>query len=128
MNFVNVGFAVLVAFITDLFIGSTPAFASEQRIQDRTRFEKLVDALELRRPFIALRVTRDGTITGRAFGRDVSGNWTWEDTYFCRSMTWGQKDIDYNCQEVRVAGDRLIFQSDRGTGDQADFRIIDPNR
>jgi hypothetical protein len=128
MNLVNIGFTVSIAFIADLMLGSTPVLASEQRIQDRTKFENLVDALELRRPFISLRVTRDGNITGRAFGRYVSGNWTWEDTFFCRSMTWGQKEIDYNCQEVRVTGNRLIFQSDRGTGDQADFNIIDPNR
>jgi hypothetical protein len=39
---------------------------------------------------IQLRVSDTGEISGKGFGRDVTGTWEWADGFFCRSMTLGR--------------------------------------
>jgi hypothetical protein len=88
------------------------------------RFIELVRGKTLRRPLIRLQVSADGTISGVGAFQKVSGNWTWKDGYFCRSLCWGGSDLPYNCQQVSINGDSLRFTSDRGTGKSAAFRLI----
>ena len=88
------------------------------------RFIELVRGKTLRRPLIRLQVSADGTISGAGAFQKVSGNWTWQDGYFCRSLRWGGSDLPYNCQQVSIDDDSLRFTSDRGTGDSAAFRLI----
>lgn len=94
-----------------------------QKISDKTRFVQAVEDKELTRMGIGLDVTADGKIIGRAFGRDVTGNWTWQDGYFCRDLFWGKRDLGYNCQEVKLHGATIRFTSDRGTGQFADLTL-----
>lgn len=105
---------------------ATAKGSGEKRLTTQAQFQAAVLGYDLKRAFITLTVTADGKITGRAFGRAVTGDWTWQDGYFCRSMLWGDRDIGYNCQEVRQNGDTLTFQSDRGTGMAADFTRTAP--
>lgn len=93
------------------------------KVDDRTDFVSLLEGRQLTRVGIKLRVTPDGQISGRAFGYDVSGSWTWTAGYFCRDLYWGGDDLGRNCQEVKVRGDTLRFTSDRGSGDHADLRL-----
>ena len=72
---------------------------------------------------IKVTVTPDGHINGKAYGRPVKGKWKWSDGYFCRDLSWGKMDLGPNCQEVRVNGKTVRFQSDRGTGRFADLRM-----
>lgn len=39
----------------------------------------------------------EGWIEGVVLGRDVFGDWMWQDGYFCCDMIWGECLIDYNC-------------------------------
>jgi hypothetical protein len=72
---------------------------------------------------VRLVVRADGGLTGRAFGRAVTGSWTWEDGYFCRTITAGSRVLPRNCQTVARDGDTLRFTADRGAGDTADLRL-----
>lgn len=99
------------------------ALADYEPIRDRAEFLGVVTQGDLTRMGIRLTVTPDGAIVGRAFGRDVSGNWTWEDGYFCRDLFWGETTFGYNCQEVARDGRSVRFTSDKGTGESASLRL-----
>jgi hypothetical protein len=92
-------------------------------VSDEQAFVSLVDGRKLTRVGIHLDVTPDGKIKGRAFGRDVTGAWTWKSGYFCRDLYWGSRDLGPNCQAVAVQGDTIRFTSDQGKGDFADLRL-----
>jgi len=94
-----------------------------QKVSDKSRFVEIVQDKELIRMGIGLDVMPDGKIVGRAFGRDVTGSWTWQDGYFCRDLFWGQRELGYNCQEVKVNGATIRFTSDEGTGQFADLTL-----
>jgi len=74
---------------------------------------------------LKLNVRDSGKITGRAVGGKITGDWTWEDGYFCRTMYWGDREIPYNCQLVEIDGNKIRFTVDKGAGDDATFRITD---
>lgn len=101
---------------------ATPAAAFE-RITDAGDFSRTVVGRDLTRFGIRLQVTPEGGIEGRGFGYPVTGEWRWENGFFCRDMDWGGTEIEYNCQAVLREGNRVRFISDRGQGDSADFRL-----
>lgn len=94
-----------------------------ERVEDRDRFVQIISKGSLNRFGMTLVVQPDGRIGGRAFGRDVSGQWQWRDGYFCRDLYWGSRDLGPNCQEVKVSGEMVRFTSDQGSGDFADLRL-----
>ncbi len=104
---------------------ATPAVASDfERIEDRDNFVSLVKDRSLTRLGIRLRVSQDGQIQGRAFGKEISGGWTWQQGYFCRDLYADGDALDVrNCQTVQVRGNTLRFTSDKGQGDSADLRL-----
>ena len=106
-----------------LGVFATPVLADYEQIRDRSEFVGIVTQGDLTRMGIRLKVTAEGEIVGSAFGRDVSGNWTWEGDYFCRDLFWGDRSFGYNCQEVARDGRSLRFTSDKGTGDSASLRL-----
>lgn len=114
----NMCIAVVIALI------ALPAHAGGfEHVDDRPSFVSLIDGRTLTRFGIKLSVTPDGRITGRAFGRDVTGAWQWRAGYFCRDLYWGSKDLGPNCQAVKVQGRTVRFISDRGTGEYADLTL-----
>ncbi len=92
-------------------------------VQDADSFRTLISGKVLTRPLVRLTVSPEGRIDGMGAAWAVEGEWRWRDGYFCRDLRWGGEDLGYNCQEVRVNGNRIRFTSDRGTGDFADFRL-----
>jgi len=107
-----------------LALCATTADAME-KLSERDQFLETLDGRNLTIGIygLSLAVSPDGVIRGRAAGRDVTGEWTWQDGYFCRSMMWGQREIPYNCQLVQYDGREMRFTTDRGEGDYADFRL-----
>ncbi|SHH50292.1 dihydrodipicolinate reductase [Marivita hallyeonensis] len=99
------------------------AAAELKRIDDRSEFVALVQGKTLSRPMVRLQVGADGSISGRGVTWDVTGNWSWENGYFCRDLNWGGDDLGYNCQEVLANGSEMRFTADRGAGQSADFRL-----
>ena len=98
---------------------------SQETLTQRAKFVKAVTGhiLEIRILRVQLEVLDSGTITGKAFGRGVTGTWKWKDGFFCRSMTWGDRELAYNCQQVATDGTSLIFTSDQGSGRSAKFAL-----
>jgi len=95
------------------------AQADTRRISDRAEFLSLVEGRTLNHVGVALTVTPDGRIGGRAWGREVTGTWSWNGGYFCREMSWGDEPVASNCQAVQLEGSQLRFTSDRGQGQSA---------
>lgn len=99
------------------------AFAELSKIETRQEFVDAIQGKHLTLFAIKLNVTPEGQIDGRAYGRDVSGQWQWQNGYFCRDLYWGQTDLGPNCQEVRVDGNTIRFTSDKGAGRYADLKM-----
>lgn len=114
----------ILALCMALIVSGQAAIANE-RVTDKGTFLSLVDgnSLKIRLYALSLDVLPNGTIKGSALGSKVTGNWTWQDGYFCRGMMWGERDIGYNCQLVTAAADRMTFTTDKGAGDSATFRV-----
>lgn len=112
--------ACLVAIVALIATGAKADF---DKIVSQDDFLNHVAGKKLTRPLIELQVTPDGRIEGRGSIWDVSGNWTWQNGYFCRDLFWGGDPLGYNCQEVQVGGGKMRFTSDRGNGESAIFRL-----
>ncbi|MFD1195903.1 dihydrodipicolinate reductase [Seohaeicola saemankumensis] len=108
---------------------AVPSVAEEfMPIPDQSAFLSTVAGKDLRLKgygpiVVRLKVLPDGEITGRGLGWDVTGEWRWQDGFFCRDLNWGGTDLGPNCQEVRVQGQTVRFIADRGAGDFADFVV-----
>lgn len=112
----------ILVIISSLMAG--PAMAEFKRVTDRDNFVSLVKDRNLTRFGIRLNVSNQGKISGRAFGRKVSGDWSWSSGFFCRDLYLNGNILDGdNCQIVEVRGNTLRFTSDKGRGDSADLRL-----
>ncbi|WP_226780182.1 dihydrodipicolinate reductase [Oceaniglobus trochenteri] len=117
-------FLRLSALTTFLVTLALPVTAQEFRaVTDRATFVQLVEGRALGRFAVTLRVGRDGTINGRAFGRKVTGSWEWQGQYFCRDLSYGDSALAANCQQVLARGDTIRFVADRGRGQSADLTL-----
>jgi hypothetical protein len=96
-----------------------------QTVRDKRTFVSIVEGKDLRISLwgIRLQVQRDGQIKGQALGLPVSGQWQWQAGYFCRDLSWGERDLGANCQEVKVQGKTVRFTSDKGSGRFADLTL-----
>lgn len=103
----------------------TAAAAEFSVVSDRNTFVGLMEAGQLKHNLlpIRLRVSADGLINGEAVGSEVTGNWDWDNGYFCRTMAWGSREIPFNCQLVEVDGRKVRFTENQGQGRAATFRI-----
>ena len=113
---------VLVA----LLLSSAAAAQDFVPVTDKDAFLALVKGRELRLGVlgIAISINPDGTISGSASGWDLTGDWTWDNGFFCREMDWGGTKIDYNCQLVEARGTEAIrFTVDQGAGQAAEFNL-----
>ena len=66
---------------------------------------------------------KDGNITGNFRDRELTGTWTWEDGYFCRSVMLGNKDLPDDCQVITVSGDKVTYIRNRGEGKGLTYQI-----
>src|SRR6056300_1231478 len=122
MRYLTVFKAVLVASLISL----VPEFATSQTsqwVKEEHKFIILIDGKKLKRFLIELSVETDGTITGTGAGTNVTGSWNWQDNYFCRNLSWGNRDLGSDCQKVELKDKKLFFTSDRGLGTTAGFMI-----
>ncbi len=111
------------AFMTMIVSSNAASAEAFNVVSSRDSFVSLVQGRELRRFGIRLTVASDGSITGRAFGTPVTGQWDWNDGYFCRDLFFGEEDLGFNCQLVQVNGETLRFTTDQGQGIYADLTL-----
>lgn len=57
-----------------------------------------------------------GKISGQMAGDLVSGEWSTKDEYYCRSIKYGDKRIDTDCQIILNSDQGVIFHRHRGGG------------
>ena len=116
---------MLRALACSVTVLAQPALAEGFRpVHDVQEFLSLTQGRDLRLATfaISLQIVPDGRIEGRAMGRPVSGQWRWQDGYFCRKMVWGERPIAYNCQLVEALGQGVLrFTVNRGAGQSAQF-------
>ena len=108
--------------LTILLLLPASALAFE-RVTTRDAFVSTVEGKRLTGGGVGLVVSRQGGISGRAFGFRVTGGWTWENGLFCRTINTAVRKLPRNCQTVALRGDILRFQADQGTGDVADLTL-----
>ncbi|MEM6938850.1 MAG: dihydrodipicolinate reductase [Pseudomonadota bacterium] len=113
----------LITIAALVFGMASPAFADFRQVTSKDAFTRLIEGKTLTRPLVKINVLPDGRITGNGASWEVTGEWSWQDGYLCRSLFWGGDDLGYNCQEVRTNGSKVRITSDRGTGRSADFRL-----
>ena len=111
---------VIAAFA---FAVATPAVAEFTKVSSAEEFKNIVSGKTLTRSLVKVKVSPNGSISGRGATWDLSGKWRWKNGYFCRSLEWGGDDLSYNCQEVKASGQKIRFISDQGSGDSADFSL-----
>lgn len=99
-----------------MFIWPLAAASQEsgQQIVDRAAFVETVAGRNLSRLGIGIQLSPDGTISGRAYGAEVSGSWRWEGSRFCREMRWGDRTFEDACQSVILRGERVYFRPESG--------------
>lgn len=122
MRYLTVFRTVLVASL----VSQIPVVATSQTsewIKEEDKFIILIDGKKLKRFLIELSVESNGTITGTGAGTSVNGSWNWQDNYFCRKLSWGNRDLGSDCQKVELRDQKLFFTSDRGRGSTAGFTI-----
>lgn len=56
----------------------------------------------------------DGTMEGNFGKKPIAGTWTWEDRYWCRTMTTHSKNTD--CQSYRVTPAGIVVARNKGKG------------
>ena len=68
-------------------------------------------------------IHKDGSITGNFRDKELTGTWTWEGEYFCRTVQLGDRDPHEDCQVIIVSGDEVSFIRKRGEGKTATFQM-----
>ncbi|WP_420862104.1 dihydrodipicolinate reductase [Algirhabdus cladophorae] len=114
---------VLIISVLAAMVPSLVAASGARQVTDRSEFIGLVEGKTISRPLVKLNVSPDGRISGKGAKWAVSGEWSWQNGYFCRSLDWGGKDLGYNCQRVTVDGGSISFTSDKGKGRSAEFSL-----
>lgn len=65
----------------------------------------------------------DGTLSGEFKKKRITGTWSWEDQYYCRTGKLGGKDFGHDCQVVEVSKGAMIFKGNKGKKKGASYRI-----
>ena len=65
----------------------------------------------------------DGSMSGDFGGRKLTGPWTWEGEYLCRSGKLGKKELPRDCLVVIVSGDKLTVIGKKGKGKKRKYKI-----
>ena len=60
----------------------------------------------------------DGSITGEAGSKAITGTWTWEGTFWCRTIKVGGKDRGSDCLKMVIDGDMISSTRNKGKGEK----------
>ena len=65
----------------------------------------------------------DGTFTGKFGGKKLTGKWTWEGEFFCRSGKLGSKKVPRDCHVIFMEGDTMTGLRKKGKGRKFTYRL-----
>lgn len=94
--------------------------ATEQEFREKAVGKKLV----YKKGYVI--VHDDGSLTGTFGKKKITGTWSWEDEYYCRTGKVGKKDFGHDCQVVEASGDSLVFITKKGKGKKSAPYQIEP--
>ena len=105
---------------------SSEAVPSESRVTTEQEFREKVVGKRLTNKDGYIVCQEDGTMTG-AFGKGgkhkLTGTWTWEGEYYCRTLKVGSKDYGHDCQVIEVSGDVFTSTRKKGKGTSSVWKI-----
>ncbi|WP_193142759.1 MULTISPECIES: hypothetical protein [unclassified Meridianimarinicoccus] len=88
-----------------------------QRLLSRTAFLKRFADRELVGDGLRFVIHADGRITGQAGTGKLSGQWYWEDGYFCRTASLDGEDLGLDCEIIEYRGDSMRYTRNKGEGE-----------
>lgn len=116
-----------VALTVSAWNGTASAAGSgKQKIETEQEFRDLIVEKRLSSEHGYVIVHADGTMTGDFGGKNLTGTWSWDDRYYCRTARLGNKKIALNCQTVTVSGDKVTFGRNKGLGKKSKYRLEEP--
>ncbi len=105
-----------------LTLGATPAMAEE--INTKEQFLAQIAGKKLVQKDNWVILSPDGTVRGEGPAKGtISGNWTWEGTYYCREITVDGTSFPRDCQTVTLNGDTVNFIHEKGKGITISWRV-----
>ena len=121
-RFLVTGLALLVltAWQTVLHV---PESSGEKTITTEKEFRTKVVGKKLITDRGYALVQEDGSMAGKLGGRELTGEWTWEDGYYCRSVALGDRQLPDDCQMVTIEGDEVTFYRKKGYGNGFVYQI-----
>ena len=99
---------------------SSVRITSEKEFRDQVIGKKLVS----KRGHVS--VHEDGTLSGESKKKKITGTWSWEDQYYCRTVKLGGKDFGHDSQVVEVSGDTMTFKGKKGKRKKGASYQIEP--
>ena len=112
-SFLAAGFA-FVALVACHSVQQVSAADSSVRITSEQEFRGHVIGKKLVNKGGHVVVHEDGTLSGEFKKKKITGTWSWEDQYYCRTGKLGGKDFGHDCQVVEVSGNTMIFKGNKG--------------
>ncbi len=118
---------IIAPIMSTLLLAAT-AFAADGdflEITDQASFEDKLVGVRIMDPedgenyFI---VQDDGSIYGSWYGRELRGEWRWEDTYFCRSLSAPRPALE-DCQSWSISERKARLVRNRGDGDETIYAL-----
>ena len=105
---------------------ASAANSSKRKIETEQEFREVVVERRLSSKHGYSMVHEDGTLSGDFGGEALTGTWSWDSKYFCRTAKLGSKKFPPNCQTVTVTGDKVTFGRNKGLGKKSKYRLEEP--
>ena len=130
-NQIKLATGLALAFVAGsaIFLSTGTGFASDDAeyivVSDLDAFKarfigpKIMDPKDSANYFV---VRENGMIEGNWHGKEMAGEWRWEDKYFCRSLS-APREAPEDCQEWSYSEGKARLVRNRGTGDAAVYSM-----
>ena len=116
-----------VALAVSAWSGAASAASSgKKKIETEEEFREVIVEKRLSSEYGYSMVHEDGTLSGDFGGKELTGTWSWDGKYFCRTARLGSKKFPLNCQTVTVKGDKVTFGRNKGLGKKTKLRLEEP--
>ncbi len=103
-------------------LAASPALAEWQQIGDRDTFRaEVVDNAYADANGSWFQFNSNGTLSGGADGKDLTGTWRYQNGMACFNRALGGEDLPADCIVVLVDGNALVTVRDQGRGKQTQY-------
>ena len=119
---------ILIALIFTLLVASLSSYSSQtdsQRILDLETFEREVVRRQLERAITDARIVIEpnGTLSGSAGNKEISGKWDFRNGHFCRSFLVGSILGQEDCGPFYYDDNGITYIRQKSRGERVKFRF-----